>query len=494
MAARTRTASPGRAKEAKERDEAGKSSEDRQNEGKVAFKPPPRPDLLRKEVFTLHVVLAGVVYLFWVLGESMIVLQPVPAGKFMLKKKTFIDIEDFNATELGPFPKCHPHFGEHEQILADGTRQWVKNDVQSDGPFLAGHPENPEWLKKSHEEQMKDNLDNRFTWIGLQPNLHLLMLANAVVYLGSKHSVWLFTESENREASPVLKSEDAYWFPVMGSLTLFGMFLVLKYFGTDLVKTLITCAVVTMCSFGLGTNISQVVNVARDKAYKPLFTIPVIDEKVTSIELGGVLLGAGMSVLYMSSKNWIINNIFGVSFSLLGIKVIGISSFKTGAIMLSGLFFYDVFWVFGSKSVFGANVMVSVAKGIDAPIKLLFPRSLSGCGTLLHSMLGLGDIVVPGIFISFLAKWDAVKLGEKKMTSWVYLNTTMVAYALSLVTTVSIMLFFNHAQPALLYIVPYVLLTSLAVAVRRGELKELWDFVIPDESELAKPSDAKKEE
>merc|ERR1712151_453177 len=117
------------------------------------------------------------------------------------------------------------------------------------------------------------------------------------------------------------------------------------------------------------------------------------------------------------------------------------------------------------------------------PIKLMFPRSLGGCGKLLHSMLGLGDIVVPGIFIAFLAKWDAVKMGEDKSHSFVYLNTTMVAYVLSLITTVSIMLFFNAAQPALLYIVPYVLIASLAVAISRGEFKDLWDFVITEDEE-----------
>jgi len=111
--------------------------------------------------------------------------------------------------------------------------------------------------------------------------------------------------------------------------------------------------------------------------------------------------------------------------------------------MLIGLFLYDIFWVFGSKSVFGSNVMVSVATGVEAPIKLMFPRDASGCGHLRHSMLGLGDIVVPGIYIAFLAKWDAIKMAEKVSSSFVYLNTAMVAYFLSLVTTVSIMLFFN---------------------------------------------------
>ncbi|RYR06134.1 hypothetical protein Ahy_B06g085927 isoform A [Arachis hypogaea] len=53
----------------------------------------------------------------------------------------------------------------------------------------------------------------------------------------------------------------------------------------------------------------------------------------------------------------------------------------------TGLFVYDIFWVFL------APVMVSVAKSFDAPIKLLSPTADS---TRPFSMLGLGDIVIPG--------------------------------------------------------------------------------------------------
>ena len=59
-----------------------------------------------------------------------------------------------------------------------------------------------------------------------------------------------------------------------------------------------------------------------------------------------------------------------------------------------GLFFYDIFWVFGTK------VMVTVAKSFEAPIKLVFPQDLleNGLGATNMAMLGLGDIVIPGQF------------------------------------------------------------------------------------------------
>jgi len=247
-----------------------------------------------------------------------------------------------------------------------------------------------------------------------------------------------------------------------------------------------------MCTFGFGNNLDQFMVLLKEVPNKTLFKIPAFDHEVTAIALVGYVLAATLGYFYITTKNWIINNIFGMSFSILGIKMIGTSTFKTGAIMLVGLFFYDIFWVFGSKSVFGSNVMVTVAKEIEAPIMLQFPRSLDGCGNLQNSMLGLGDIVVPGVFIAFLAKWDAVIQSHTLAKSNVYLNFCMVAYVLSLVTTVGVMLIFNAAQPALLYIVPYVLITSLLVALVRGELRELWRYEIPENEE--KPDEKKEEE
>jgi minor histocompatibility antigen H13 len=95
------------------------------------------------------------------------------------------------------------------------------------------------------------------------------------------------------------------------------------------------------------------------------------------------------------TKNWIASNVFGLSFAINAIQLLSLDSFKTGMILLSGLFFYDIFWVFGTE------VMVSVAKNFDAPIKLVWPRDIVGvlAGTLEKtefSMLGLGDIVIPG--------------------------------------------------------------------------------------------------
>ena len=48
-----------------------------------------------------------------------------------------------------------------------------------------------------------------------------------------------------------------------------------------------------------------------------------------------------------------------------------------------------------------------MATSVDAPIKLLFPRPPDGDSKKPFSMLGLGDIVIPGIFVALILRYDA---------------------------------------------------------------------------------------
>jgi len=58
--------------------------------------------------------------------------------------------------------------------------------------------------------------------------------------------------------------------------------------------------------------------------------------------------------------------------------------------------------------VSSGDMQVSVAKNFDAPIKLLFPRAAAAGAEKPFSMLGLGDIVIPGVFVALLLRYDAL--------------------------------------------------------------------------------------
>ncbi len=99
--------------------------------------------------------------------------------------------------------------------------------------------------------------------------------------------------------------------------------------------------------------------------------------------------------------------------------------------------------------------MVKVATNLDVPIKLLWPKSLLFSGERGFTMLGLGDIVIPGMFVATALRYDYYRASRHGQTSHVgkpYFYSTLAAYAAGLATTMSVMHFFRKAQPALLYL------------------------------------------
>lgn len=113
-----------------------------------------------------------------------------------------------------------------------------------------------------------------------------------------------------------------------------------------------------------------------------------------------------------------------------------------------------------------------MAKSFDAPIKLVFPQDLfvNGLNATNFAMLGLGDIVIPGIFIALLLRFD----NSLKRKSKTYFYSAYVAYFLGLMLTILIMHIFRHAQPALLYLVPACAGAPLLIALIKGDLKILF--------------------
>jgi minor histocompatibility antigen H13 len=171
---------------------------------------------------------------------------------------------------------------------------------------------------------------------------------------------------------------------------------------------------------------------------------------------------------YSLFQHWIANNIFGLSFAIKGIEMLSLNSVTNGCILLGGLFLYDVFWVFGT------DVMVTVAKTFDAPIKFIFPMDFleKGLWGSNFALLGLGDVVLPGIFIALLLRFEQ----SKSTGSRLYFTSTCVAYLAGLILTVVVMHVFDAAQPALLYLVPACLGVPLLLATVKGDIPELFRY------------------
>lgn len=300
-------------------------------------------------------------------------------------------------------------------------------------------------------------------------------------------------DGDSAETRDVIKQDQAYRFPLVASGALFGMFLAFKYLPKAWVSLLLTLYGVCFGTLALGALLGQKLAslpgvpdfAKKEYGWKNVFAMSICD-------VVAVILAAPFGYWYYVTKHWLPNNILACSLALSAVDALALSDFKSGAILLSGLFFYDIFWVFGSKRVFGDNVMVSVAKQFEGPIKLMFPK-FAGAGPKDLSMLGLGDIVIPGLFVALTLRFDTrfVPLKNPMPTSSLpYFWATATAYVLGLVATIVALTVFNAAQPALLYLVPACLIASLGCAIMRGEFKTLLAYT--EEEELDSGEDKKE--
>ncbi|KEQ72880.1 peptidase A22B, signal peptide peptidase, partial [Aureobasidium namibiae CBS 147.97] len=277
--------------------------------------------------------------------------------------------------------------------------------------------------------------------------------------------------------------------------------------------------------------------------------------------LSTVLALATIFYVNFVSDAWWLTNLQGFAFSYSALQLMSPTTFGTGSLILSALFFYDIYFVFYTP------LMVTVATKLDVPIKLLFPRPLEEGQVTADrklAMLGLGDIVIPGMMIGLALRFDLYMFYLKRQTkrlssatpdadnkdkstnkaeedvhkepyrpvtghwgnkfwttSWIgrsllpkydptkkatrnpiptfakpYFYASIVGYILGMCVTLGIMHIFQHAQPALLYLVPGVLGSLWSTALVRGEIKQMWDFTeaSDEEEEAGEDKDKKKEE
>jgi minor histocompatibility antigen H13 len=329
----------------------------------------------------------------------------------------------------------------------------------------------------------------------------------ACIYLGSMRGI-VITQNmskDDKDKQEKMTSKDAYMFPVYGSAVLFGLYVVYKFFDKNILNHILSfhftmygfLSLVQLISY----HIEKIYPDSQKQVFSKKFNINLYFFKkspeftLTLSELIGGIIAVVPTIGYFSTKYWLYNNLFGVAFSICGIESLSLPSFQIGFILLWGLFFYDIFWVYGT------DVMLTVAKSVDAPIKLIFPIDLSA-EVPAFSMLGLGDIVIPGFFIALCLKYDVDrailnlrKQGTKEFSLGsipkTYFWSCMIGYAVGIIMTFNAMIIFNHAQPALLFLVPCCCISILIPAFKNGALKELFSY---DEENVRKMLDQKHTE
>jgi|Transcript_22261 minor histocompatibility antigen H13 len=336
----------------------------------------------------------------------------------------------------------------------------------------------------------------------LPTSANIVLTASLAVYVGSYRSVKTKAGDKGDKGLDtsemgVMEKGDALRFPLVGSCVLLSLFLAFKFLPKEWVNRVITVYFLVLGILALAGTLTPVVEPYLPAKWRDIpvgltgrkIKIPLLmdepEELACSVtELVAGLLASPMVIYYVMTKHWLANNALGLAFCVQGLEMLSIGSFKVSAILLAGLFVYDVFWVFGTP------VMVDVAKNVDAPIKLLFPR-LAAEGEPAFSMLGLGDIVIPGIVVALLLRFDAAR-GRHSPRNQTTFRAAFVGYVLGLALTIVVMNVFDAAQPALLYIVPGVMGATFCNALARGEFKELLEYDETPEDEDEDERDGKE--
>jgi minor histocompatibility antigen H13 len=155
----------------------------------------------------------------------------------------------------------------------------------------------------------------------------------------------------------------------VAGFTLCGLYFAMDYFGKDAVNYFLMVYIAMGGTTGIKSILQAIFGDKFDNYDKDLLID--INVKMIGLELQVTLFDilcffiSGIQMgLYIYYKNWVYNNCLALIFCIHALQSMFIGNFKNGFMLLALLFFYDIFFVFGT------DVMLTVAKGIDAPIKL----------------------------------------------------------------------------------------------------------------------------
>lgn len=250
---------------------------------------------------------------------------------------------------------------------------------------------------------------------------YFLGLASMTIYIGAHRGL-------NSKQRQQISIKEGVLAPVAASVSLFGLYLVLKFFPDLNIQSFLNAYFWVLGSISMVGAFGPSLRTLAKSVQQPVwhFTLPgwlqaedETGEMVTKGDLAPTdLLSVGAALTfatldaYANHGNFTLNNMIACLVAADILQLVGLKSFRVAAVLLMGLLAYDVFWVFGSPAVIGENVMLQVATSdvITGPIRLLFPRipgSIGEAAQFPFSLLGLGDIAIPGLLACLALRYDA---------------------------------------------------------------------------------------
>eukprot|EP01084_Bolivina_argentea_P277759 474340_1 len=267
--------------------------------------------------------------------------------------------------------------------------------------------------------------------------------------------------------------------------------LLMLYFFVDKIFIIIVIIFCIGATNGLSTIFSHVIDYFIPNLQSTQYFIKQLDLEFTLSDLLGFIPAIIITLIWFLIRQtndfaWILQNIMCVGLLLILQRTIRLTNLKISSILLCTAFLYDIFWVFISPLIFESSVMVAVATyqhknnhNDTLPVVIKFPR----VNDIFHSpmILGLGDIALPGLLISYLLRYDYInKIGIiniKNNIKYGYFIVGIIGYAIGMLFTDINLILMQSGQPALLFLVPCTLGTTIIISYKRGHLKQIWNGI-----------------
>ncbi|KAI9906129.1 hypothetical protein PsorP6_014277 [Peronosclerospora sorghi] len=226
-------------------------------------------------------------------------------------------------------------------------------------------------------------------------------------------------------------------------------------------------------------------------------SLPLVGDTVRCADVVGLLPTSALALVWYVHRRtyWILQDVMGMCLCVAFLRTVAVPNLRVATLLLSLACVYDVFFVFVSPLVFGSSVMEDVATGGPAaytkrgypgvdycerypayapcidpdplPMLLVLPRVYNWIGGV--CLLGLGDVIVPGLLLAFTLRYDDAQGGRTH-----YFRLMALGYASGLAMANVAVAVSNMGQPALLYLVPSTLGALLVLSKRNGDLDAMW--------------------
>jgi len=397
-------------------------------------------------------------------------------------------------------------------------------------------------------------------WLKLIDPSTALILISALVTIAYGSFRSLTIPGSSSYSSHTLDTETsidwrmAVMLPIIGS----GMLVLLFYFNIYYVLLVIFCisSLYTISYLVLPLIEAISIHFWKDSNIK----VPVINRTISLDVVIALLIASSAIAIWLTTRHWSITDLLALTTGVAFVALIRLPNFKVALIILSLFFCYDFFWVYLSPLLFQKNVMVEVANkvspfqssnstSIPLPIVIRIPLIFQPY----TNTLGMGDIALPGMYLSYLFRFDAhqkswasLELNEihssladpedfnrdfiigdtdnsnnlkatktpaaathdfdvesesntfkcwlGKLCPWNirlgYFVLGLLGYSIGFVAAIITGTATNSAQPALVFLVPGIFLPTLLKAWKDGDLEKLWQG-IPVKQQL---SDAELDE